>query len=71
MRRCWRQWHRQHYGDFGPLKKFESLAEQSQSLFVVADYAINEGNSVEFGVGHGFTSASDDLVLKVILNHDL
>jgi len=61
----------EHYGDLGPLRGFEPLSQQSQTLFAVTDYTLDEANSIEFGVGHGFTSGSDDVVLKLILNHDL
>lgn len=61
----------EHYGDLGPLRHFDPVSQQSQSLFAVADYSVDEANSVEFGVGHGLTSQSDDVVVKLIINHDL
>jgi len=61
----------EHYGDLGPLHRFDPWSRQSQSLFAVADYTLNTADSVEFGVGHGFTTASDRLVLKLIWNHEL
>lgn len=61
----------EHYGDLGPLRHFDPVSQQSQSLFAVADYRVDEANSVEFGVGHGLTSQTDDVVLKLIFNHDL
>jgi hypothetical protein len=61
----------EHYADLGPLQDFEPVSQQSQTLFAVADYTVNDANSIEFGVGHGFTSQSDDVVVKRILNHDL
>jgi hypothetical protein len=60
----------EHYGDLGPLDGLEALSRQSQSLFAVADYSIDAASSIEFGVGHGFTRASDDVVLKLILSHE-
>lgn len=57
------------YADLGPLGHFEGWSSQSQSLFAVTDYTVNEANSLEFGVGHGFTHESDALVLKLIWNH--
>lgn len=61
----------EHYADFGPLQDLAPPAQQEQTLFAVTDYTLDEGNSLEFGVGHGFTAASDDVVVKLILNHDL
>ncbi len=61
----------EHYGDLGPLRHFDPVSQQSQSLFAVADYSVDEANSVEFGVGHGLTSQSDDVVVKLIINHGL
>lgn len=61
----------EHYGDFGPLRGFDPVSQQSQTLFAVTDYTVDAGNSIEFGIGHGFTAQSDDVVLKLILNHDL
>lgn len=61
----------EHYSDLGPLRGLAPVAQQAQTLFAVADYTLDEGNSLEFGVGHGFTAAADDVVVKLILNHDL
>jgi hypothetical protein len=57
------------YADYGPLSQIEPLRRQHQTLFAVIDYK-SDPVSVEFGVGHGFTGASDTLVLKMILSHD-
>jgi hypothetical protein len=59
----------EHYADYGPLNHFEPLSRQQQTLFAVVDYR-SDPVSVEFGIGHGFTIASDALVLKMILSHD-
>jgi hypothetical protein len=59
----------EQYPDFGELSHFEPLSQQQQTLFAVIDYEADPV-SVEFGVGHGFTAASDALVLKMILSHD-
>jgi hypothetical protein len=59
----------EHYADYGRLSHFEPISRQQQTLFAVIDY---KGNpvAVEFGIGHGFTAASDALVLKMILSRD-
>jgi len=59
----------EHYTDYGQLSHFEPLARQQQTLFAVVDYKADP-MSVEFGIGHGFTTASDALVLKMILSYD-
>lgn len=60
----------EHYSDLGPLQGFDAVPQQYHTLFAVTDYNLDEANSLEFGVGHGFTSAAEDVILKVILNHD-
>ena len=59
----------EHYTDYGQLSHFEPLARQQQTLFAVVDYKADP-MSVEFGIGHGFTTATDALVLKMILSYD-
>lgn len=56
----------EHYADYGAFRHFEPADRQEQALFAVADYG-GEPVSVEFGIGHGFTAASDKLILKLIL----
>lgn len=60
----------EEYDDFGPLRKFFSAREQSHQVFLVADYDIVPVE-IETGVGFGLTQASDNLVVKLILSHDL
>jgi hypothetical protein len=59
----------EHYSDFGPIHKFNASADQQQTLFAVVDYN-GSPNSIEFGVGHGFTAASDKVILKMMVMHD-
>jgi len=56
----------EYYADFGKIRNIDSGNAQGQSLFAVLDYYSEPGN-VEFGIGHGFTDASDKLVVKLIL----
>jgi len=58
----------EHYADFGEVRHFDGLDNQQHTLFAVVDYA-SEALDVEAGIGHGFTQASDDLVLKLIVGH--
>lgn len=57
----------EHYADFGPFAEPYAVGEQHQTLFAVIDYKPEAFPSIEFGIGHGFTAASDDLVLKMII----
>ena len=59
----------EHYADYGQVSHLEPPSGQRQTLFAVVDYK-SDPLSVEFGIGHGFTAASDALVLKMILSHD-
>jgi hypothetical protein len=59
----------ENYADYGRLSHFEPLGRQQQLLFAVVDYK-SDPLSIEFGIGHGFTAASDPLVLKLILSRD-
>ena len=56
----------EHYADFGEVRKFSRLKEQGHTLFAVLDYS-GEPVDIEAGIGHGFTAASDALVLKLML----
>ena len=59
----------EHYSDLGPIRKFNAPADRQQTLFAVADYN-GKPDSIEFGIGHGFTAASDKVVLKLMVMHD-
>jgi hypothetical protein len=56
----------EHYADYGQFRNFSGLKQQQQTLFAVVDYS-GEPFDVEAGIGHGFTAASDGLVLKLML----
>ena len=60
----------EHYADFGLLRRFERGDRQSHVLFGVVDAKLGAA-SVEFGAGHGFTAASDSLIVKLIVGVDL
>ncbi len=60
----------EEYDDFGPLRDFYSSSLQQHQLFAVFDYN-GKPWSIEGGVGAGLTSATDHLVLKLILSRDL
>jgi hypothetical protein len=59
----------EYYADYGVVSDFEGLNREDQTGFLVADYN-GHPDSVEFGIGHGFTGGSDALVLKLMVTHD-
>ncbi|HEX4583865.1 MAG TPA: hypothetical protein VH183_03485 [Burkholderiaceae bacterium] len=59
----------EHYADYGFVSGFNPLPQQDQTGFAVIDYN-GAPNSVEFGIGHGFTEASDGLVLRLMITHE-
>jgi hypothetical protein len=60
----------EEYDDFGPLRGFDVPSEQRHQCFGVIDYR-GRPWTVEAGVGVGLTSATDKLILKLILSRDL
>lgn len=58
------------YSDYGVLKHFLPLEQQSQQVFGVVDYKSEDFN-IETGVGFGLTSASDRMVVKLMISRDL
>jgi hypothetical protein len=60
----------EEYDDFGPLRAFYASAEQQHQLFAVVDYS-GKPWTVEGGLGLGLTTATDKVVLKLILTRDL
>lgn len=59
----------EYYADYGIVGDIAPLQREAQTAFLVVDWG-EQANGVEFGVGHGFTDASDALVLKLILTHE-
>jgi len=56
----------EHYADFGPIDHFNQASEQIHTTYLVGDMAL--GNyRLHLGVGHGWTAASDDWILKMIV----
>jgi hypothetical protein len=60
----------EEYDDFGPLRGFNTSSQQQHQLFGVFDY-YGKPWTVESGVGLGLTSATDHVVVKLILSRDL
>jgi hypothetical protein len=60
----------EHYADYGALRRFAPLRDQSHQVYAVVDYS-GEPVDVEAGVGFGLTTGSDHLTLKLMLARDL
>lgn len=60
----------EEYDDFGALRGFVPANQQAHQLYAVVDRN-GEPMDIEAGVGFGLTSATDHLVLKLILSKDL
>jgi hypothetical protein len=58
------------YDDFGPIRQFHSVDQQSHQLYGVVDRSA-KSLSLEAGVGVGLTKGSDRLTLKFLLSLDL
>jgi hypothetical protein len=58
----------EYYADFGQIGHFLPLQQQLHDLFAVTDFKVGDFD-VDFGIGHGFTSASDRLIFKMIIGY--
>ena len=58
----------EYYADFGRIGNFLPLQQQSQQLYIVTDFKVKTVD-IELGLGHGFTSGSDGLMLKAIIGY--
>jgi len=57
----------EHYAALGTAPNFEPLSRQAHTTFAVVDLAAAPYD-IEFGIGHGFTAASDDLIMKLLIS---
>jgi hypothetical protein len=57
----------EHYSSLGPLNDLLPYQQQIQQTYVVMDTEL-AGHPIEFGVGKGWTSASDNWTFKTILS---
>jgi hypothetical protein len=57
----------EYYGDLGPVNHFENGPQQSHAIFLVADLYFDPKWEVNLGPGWGLTSATDGLVLKLLI----
>jgi hypothetical protein len=57
----------EYYADYGRIGGFAPLHDQQQQIFAVTDLNVSPVWEINFGVGIGFTAATDHLIFKAIL----
>ena len=57
----------EYYAALGQVGHFGSASEQQHQIFPALDLNFSPDWEVNFGVGFGLTSRTDDLVVKLIL----
>ncbi len=61
----------EYYGSFGPVDQFSPFQQQQHQVFPAIDLNLSPDWEFNFGVGKGFTSATDGLIFKMILGRRL
>jgi hypothetical protein len=57
----------EYYSGLGPIGNFPPASQQQHQLFAVVDLNVDPRWEMNFGVGFGLTSATDGLIVKMIL----
>jgi hypothetical protein len=57
----------EYYGTLGPVGTFPPARQQQQQLYAVVDLDVDPRWEMNFGVGAGLTSATDKVIIKMIL----
>lgn len=57
----------EYYADYGRIGGFAPERDQQQQIFAVTDLNVSPAWEINFGVGVGFTAATDHLIFKAIL----
>lgn len=57
----------EYYADYGRIGGFAPERDQQQQIFAVTDLNVSPVWEINFGVGIGFTAATDHLIFKAIL----
>ena len=58
----------EYYGDYGKIGNFAPPSQQQQLLFAVTDFKLGVFD-IEFGLGFGLTSGSDQMIAKTIISY--
>ncbi len=60
-------WGVEYYADYGAISNIAPVHDQQQQIFAVTDLNVSPVWEINFGVGIGFTAATDHLIFKAIL----
>jgi hypothetical protein len=58
----------EYYGDYGKIGNFVPPSQQQQLLFAVTDFKLGVFD-IDFGLGFGLTSGSDQMIAKTIISY--
>ena len=58
----------EYYGDYGKIGNFAPPSQQQQLLFAVTDFKLGAFD-IDFGLGFGLTSGSDQMIAKTIISY--
>jgi hypothetical protein len=58
----------EYYGDYGKIGNFAPPSQQQQLLFAVTDFKLGVFD-IDFGLGFGLTSGSDQMIAKIIIGY--
>ena len=61
----------EYYGSLGPVTGFDPVADQQHQLFAAVDLNVAPRWEINLGVGRGFTSSTDRLIVKTIFGYRL
>jgi hypothetical protein len=59
----------EYYASLGPVSNFNNWEDQEHQIFPCIDLNLSPDFEFNFGVGVGLTSATDDLLVKLILGY--
>ena len=59
----------EYYGSLGPITHIDSPHDQQHQIFTVVDLDLGPKWELNFGLGAGLTSATDRLIVKLILGY--
>lgn len=59
----------EHYAGLGPINEFAPWAQSGQTSYLIGEYE-SKGWDVHFGIGHGWTNATEKTVLKMIFGFE-
>ena len=61
----------EYYGSVGQLTHFDAYQMQQHQLFIAADLNLSPDWEVNFGYGEGFTKATDNAIVKLLVGYRL